>query len=312
MLFFFSIFSFGQHGDTATANQLKDYVSFFANDSLKGRKNFSSQLHECAKYIAEKFEKCGLRKSILLNAYYQPFSYLQDISNLPQDSLFSHPEKVLFNVIGMLPGKSKPNEVIVFSAHYDHIGTDSFLGKDKIFNGANDNASGVAALLFLANYFSLKNNNERTLAFCAFAGEELGLIGSKVFVNTVNTSSIKVVVNIEMIGKAGVGKNNFFIVGSKYSNLAALMKKSIPKGYTRIVREPPIEKRLFERSDNYPFFLDNVIAHTIMSSYDDDPCYHKPCDETSKIDFDHMARVVSTIALSLEPIINGPEIPVKY
>jgi hypothetical protein len=279
---------------------------------LKGRKNFSSELHQCAKYIAGEFEKTGLKKSISFKGYYQAFSNLHDISKIQDlDSLFNHPEKVLFNVIGILPGKSKADEVVVFSAHYDHIGTDSSLKRDKIFNGANDNASGVAALLYLANYFSIKNNNERTLAFCAFAGEELGLIGSKAFLQVSNTNNVKFVINIEMIGKPGVGKNNFFVVGSEYSSLDALIKKRIPKGYTKMVREPSLEKNLFKRSDNYPFFSNGLVAHTIMSSSDDDPCYHKPCDEANKINFGHMARIVNTMAITLEPIINGNEIPVK-
>ena len=92
-----------------------------------------------------------------------------------------------YNIVGMLPGKSKPGELILFSAHYDHEGVfDRGKKKDSILNGANDNASGTTALLMLAKYFAQKNDNERTILFCAFAGEELGLLGSKDFVNHVD------------------------------------------------------------------------------------------------------------------------------
>ncbi len=84
------------------------------------------------------------------------------------------PEKSLLNVIGVLEGKFKRSEAIIFCAHYDHVGIEN----REVYNGANDNASGVTALIVLAEYFSKRKDNERTIIFCGFSGEELGLFGS--------------------------------------------------------------------------------------------------------------------------------------
>jgi hypothetical protein len=214
-----------------------------------------------------------------------------------------------YNVAGMLPGKTKPNEVIVFSAHYDHIGSSNSASSDKIYNGANDNASGTAAVIILAEYFAMLNNNERTLLFCAFAGEELGLIGSQDFVQYIKPDAIKAVINIEMIGVPQFGVNAIFITGSGYSDLPKLLRNEMKKSGTKVKSEPDRMKNLFQRSDNYSFAKNGIPAHTIMSSDDDEPCYHLPCDEFKRINISHMTKVIRSIALSSELLIAGKITP---
>lgn len=109
-----------------------------------------------------------------------------------------------------MPGKSKPEEFIIFCSHYDHVGTTNtnLYGrfcrvkqddkKDGIYNGANDNASGTSAVILLAKYFAAKNQNERTILFFPFSGEEICLKGSYNFSSKINPEKIKAVVNIEM------------------------------------------------------------------------------------------------------------------
>jgi Zn-dependent M28 family amino/carboxypeptidase len=162
----------------------------------------------------------------------------------------------------MLPGKSKPKEIVIFSAHYDHVGISSINKKDSIMNGANDNASGVTAVLMLAEYFARQGNNERTILFCAFAGEELGLIGSKNFRNYLIPESIVAVINIEMIGVPQYGKGIFFITCTKYSDLPALLKENMKGFNVKVKPEPNQNKLLFQRSDNFSFVLKRVPAHT--------------------------------------------------
>jgi Zn-dependent M28 family amino/carboxypeptidase len=227
-------------------------------------------------------------------------------------ALTVHPEytnQVLFNVIGVLPGKSKPGEAIIFSAHYDHLGTADRKRGDVIFNGANDNASGTTALLALARYYAEKNNNERTLIFCAFAGEELGLLGSKAFIKNLAPDSIKAVINLEMLGRAQYGKNKVFITGATYSDFDKLFRQNIKGTGVKVVMEPKEEKELFKRSDNYPFAKEGIPAHTIMSSDDDDACYHRECDEVGRIEFTHMAAVINAIVQGCAPIISGEQTP---
>jgi hypothetical protein len=217
-----------------------------------------------------------------------------------------------YNVTGVLPGKSKPDEIILFSAHYDHEGI-FFRGKkkDSILNGANDNASGTTALLMLADYFAQRNDNERTIMFCAFSAEELGLLGSKYFVDNVKPERIIACINIEMIGIAQYGKNNFFITGYNQSSLPSILEKQLSAAPAKVISGPPEEKDLFKRSDNFPFVEKGVPAHSIMSSDDDDKCYHQPCDELRRIDVQHMTTIIKAIAKASETLISGNETPAR-
>jgi hypothetical protein len=216
-----------------------------------------------------------------------------------------------YNVAGILPGKTKPEEIIIFSAHYDHEGVYPSEKKDSIMNGANDDASGVTALLSLAHYFSLRNDNERTIMFCAFAGEEIGLTGSKDFLRYIDPLKITAVINIEMIGVPEYGKGIAFITGEKYSTLPAILMKELKKAKIKIRAEPNASKLLFNRSDNFSFAAKGIPAHTIMSSDDDDPCYHKPCDEVKRISLPHLTQVIKAIALASESLVNGKETPTR-
>jgi Zn-dependent M28 family amino/carboxypeptidase len=286
-------------------------MKLLASDSLKGRGNFSPELHQSARFIAGEFQKYGLLPLLTGNDYFQPFS-LETIAQKDQkDSLGQYnPRHILLNVIGVIPGKSKPKELVIFSAHYDHMGVIKEWGnKDSIMNGANDNASGTAALLSLAHYYSLRMDNERTLVFCAFAGEELGLKGSAVFAGRMKPETIKAVINIEMIGRTNLRQRAFFITGANYSNLDVIMKRNIPKKTVRIVHEPSDSKGLFSRSDNYSFARLGIPAHSIMSSDDDDACYHQVCDELERIDFENMVQIIKAITQGCQTIITGEDTP---
>ncbi len=232
----------------------------------------------------------------------------------PPDSLQLSAIEVYFrsaeyNIVGILPGKSKPTECIVFSAHYDHEGITPVKGKDTIMNGANDNASGTTALLMLAHYFALRKDNERTLIFCAFAGEEIGLKGSKELVQVLNLQKIKAGINLEMLGVPQYGKKRVFIIGEKYSTLPGILSRQLKAQGLKVIREPDEEKMLFMRSDNYPFADKGVPFHTIMASDDDDPCYHKPCDEVKRIDIPNLTFIIRAIAAASHSLINGDETP---
>jgi len=240
--------------------------------------------------------------------------FLLVYSLTPPDSLTlsgfpGYYSKLGYNIAAMLPGKSRPGEVVLFSAHYDHIGISGYNVKDSIMNGANDDASGVTALLLLAEYFALKRDNERTLLFCAFAGEELGLLGSGDFIRRINPVTIVAGINIEMIGVPQYGKGTVFITGEQQSELPDLLSRGLKLAKIRTTREPNEEKQLFRRSDNYTFFKAGVPAHTIMSSDDDEPCYHLPCDEMRRINIPHLTRITKGIAVATASIINGTATP---
>lgn len=220
-------------------------------------------------------------------------------------------EALEYNVVGMLPGKSKPDEVIIFSAHYDHEGALPGKKKDNIMNGANDNASGITALLLLADYFAKRKDNERTLLFCTFAGEELGLIGSLSFVSYIDPEKIIAGVNLEMIGVPQYGTKKVFITGEKYSSLPQLLQTELTLNGISVMREPDEEKMLFQRSDNFPFAEKGIPAHTIMASDDDDDCYHQPCDEIQRIDIPNMTALIKAVAASTQKLVSGEDTPTR-
>lgn len=218
--------------------------------------------------------------------------------------------RLAWNIVGILPGRSKGGDVILFSAHYDHMGVVRERGQpDSIMNGANDNASGTTGLLLLADYFARRNDNERTLIFCAFAGEELGLLGSGKLVKDLNTDRIIAGINLEMIGVPQYGKKKIFITGEKYSSLPGLLRKGLTRAGLRVISEPDEDKQLFLRSDNYPFAKQEVPAHTIMASDDGDRCYHRPCDEVGRIDIPNLTAIVRAVATAVAGLVSGKETP---
>lgn len=310
---FFSKIFYAQSDDSISVSEATRILNFLASDSLKGRANETKELQKAAYFIKEEFGKDSL-------AYFPGFhSYLQSysLSQLPETEKQKDSNghfislKILFNVIGVLPGNKLPNEAIVFSAHYDHIGV-THSGRDSIFNGANDDASGTTALLMLAHYYAQKKNNARTLIFCAFSGEELGLIGSNVFVNAVDLKNVIAVINIEMIGVTNAApKNSFFITGQRLSNINRIVKKNLKGTEYKIVDEPDEKKDLFRRSDNFSFARLRIPAHTFMCSDDNELCYHKVCDEVKRIDMPNMINVIRAILLSTRTLVDGKDSPGK-
>jgi Peptidase family M28 len=218
-------------------------------------------------------------------------------------------EALLFNIIGVLPGKSRADEIVIISSHYDHEGIKGD-GADRIFNGANDNASGTTAVMLLADYFGRVKQNERTLVFCCFAGEEMGLKGSKDFSKWINPEKITAVINIEMIGrKEAALKNKIFITGAEKTNLIAILNKPFLPAQQRFVKDPHQSSFLFSRSDNFPFAELGIPSHTVMTSSDKDMYYHTAGDEVSTLNLIHMTATIQLIAHAINGIVNGTETP---
>jgi hypothetical protein len=222
-------------------------------------------------------------------------------------------DEVLYNVVGILPGRSRTTEAIIFAAHYDHIDSDPSGNRAGIFNGANDNASGTTAVLELAKYFSMRNDNERTIIFCLFAGEELGLLGSERFATLVTPENIKAVINIEMIGKTNAtAKERFFITGSRFSDLERIINKNLEGEKVQSTLRKSDPANLFQRSDNYPFYQKGIVAHSIMCSDDNDPCYHQTCDTSEGIDFTNMTSIIEAIAKACRTLVRGEDTPKRF
>ena len=217
----------------------------------------------------------------------------------------------LFNVAGMIPGKSKAAELVVFSGHYDHLGILKAIGQDSIANGADDDASGTTAMISLAKYYKKLNNNERTLIFVAFTAEEIGGFGARYFSQQLNPDEVVAMFNIEMIGKESkFGKNTAFITGYEKSDFGAILQKNLKGTAFTFHPDPYTQQNLFYRSDNATLAALGVPAHTISTDQIDiDKLYHTVKDEYSSLDTENILSTIKAIALSATSIVKGTDTP---
>lgn len=184
------------------AQLLKD-VEILSSDAYQGRKTGTKGAEMARAYIIARFQKLGLK------SYPQHINYAQEFTFNSRGGAKVNGT----NVIGYIPGKG--NNVIVVSAHYDHLG----MVKDEVFNGADDNASGTAGLMKIAAYFT-KNKPNNTIIFASFDAEEMGLQGAKAFVANppVPIGTIAVNLNMDMIGHSE--KSELYVCGTyRYPNL---------------------------------------------------------------------------------------------
>lgn len=223
-------------------------------------------------------------------------------------------EQKLANVVGILPGKSKKDEYVIFSGHYDHIG----IGKpdnngDSIYNGANDDAAGTTAVIMLAKYFKALGNNERTIVFAAFTAEEVGGYGSQYFSRQFDPVKVMAMFNIEMIGTDSKwGKNSAYITGYEKTDMGAIMQKNLEGTGFTFYPDPYTTQNLFYRSDNATLARLGVPAHTISTSkMDSEPNYHKVSDHIETLDMENMAMIIKSIALASRSIVAGKDSPTR-
>ncbi len=217
----------------------------------------------------------------------------------------------LSNVVGILPGKSRPNEYVIFSGHYDHLGIGKPVQGDSIYNGANDDAAGTTAVMMLATYYAKKRDNERTLIFAAFTAEESGGHGSVYFSKQLNPDQVMAMFNLEMIGtESKWGKNSAYITGYEKSSMGDILKKNLVGTQFTFYPDPYVDQNLFYRSDNATLAELGVPAHTISTSkMDSEPNYHKASDEVQTLDLDNMTEIIKAIAKSASSIISGQDTP---
>jgi hypothetical protein len=214
------------------------------------------------------------------------------------------------NVAGMIPGK-RSDEYVIFSGHYDHIGTGKAVNGDTIFNGANDDASGTAAVVTLAKYFAKQSRPERTILFVAFTAEETGGFGATYFSRQLPPEKVMAMFNIEMIGTDSKwGKNSAYITGYEKTDMGQILQNDLKGTVFQFHPDPYPEQNLFYRSDNATLARLGVPAHTISTSkMDSEKYYHTVDDEFETLDMDNMTEIIKAIAKSSKAIISGKATP---
>ena len=297
ILFFLFLGFFVQAQEKAVINR-KEVIRIeteLASDKMEGRATFSPGIELASKFIQAEFKKIDL-------------SYFDNLKNYRQE--FDVKGKAANNVIGILPGKSKPDEYVIFFFFYDHLGSVED-GIDKIYNGANDDASGTTAVIALAKYFKDLGHNERTIIFVAFTGEEIGGFGSKFFSAKMDPSKVVAMFNIEMIGtESKWGNNSAYITGFEKTDFGAILQRNLEGSNFKFYPDPYPKEQLFYRSDNARLAAQGVPAHTISTSkMDVEANYHKLSDEVSTLDLDNMTEIIKAIAISSQSIISGKDTP---
>jgi hypothetical protein len=223
------------------------------------------------------------------------------------------PEAVEIELHNVIATRTTPGatEWVLFTAHYDHVGVGLPRAGDPIYNGADDNASGSAAVLALAEHFATQEHKlSRNLAFVWFSAEEKGLRGSRAFVaeSPIPLADIAAVVNLEMLGRPPPGaQRQAWITGSDLSDFAAIAKAVFAKTDVSLVPFP-MASALFNASDNLPFAQRGVVAHSVSAGrlHED---YHQPGDQLERLDYEHMSSVVRALAVFGVELATRPERP---
>lgn len=280
--------------NSITAEELKTHLSIVASDEMEGRDTGSKGQKKAGNYLISQYKANKIPFPKGATTYYQniPAAFLnaKRNENLPNSE----------NIWAFIEGSEKPNEILVISAHYDHVG----IKDGVIYNGADDDGSGTVALLEIAQAFAKAKKEghgpKRSILFLHMTGEEHGLHGSRYYSENplFPLASTIADINIDMIGRrdeAHADSNNYvYVIGSDYlsSDLYNICEEANKKyvhlnlDYKYNDRSDP--NRFYYRSDHYNFAKNGIPSVFFFNGTHAD--YHKPTDKVEKIEFDALAK----------------------
>jgi Zn-dependent M28 family amino/carboxypeptidase len=296
-----------QNNTTFDTKNITTHIAVLAHDSLEGRGTATAGGKKAAVYIAQQFEKIGLEKIKNLS-YLHNYTFSQQSNPHAQTADSSKDKKIeAQNVVGFI--NNNKAHTIVIGAHYDHLGIGKSMysldahAEGKIHNGADDNASGVAGVIELARFYkNIKNSNYNFLFVC-FSGEELGLYGSKMFVENapIELSNINVMINMDMIGRLNDSTKKIMIYGVGTSPFFVETIKKIES-----TLQVSTDSSGIGPSDQTSFYLKNIpVLHYFTGQHSD---YHKPSDDIEKINVNGVALVLTHITTMIEKINDVPKL----
>lgn len=307
-----------------SAQSMRGHMHFLASDLLEGRDTPSRGLDLAADYIAAQFRAVGLEPAGN-EGYFQTADWnvlKKEIRRRPGAAApapEAAPEApvIVRNVVGVLRGSDPvlKDTYVLVTAHYDHVGMKSSGDGDRIFNGANDDASGTVSVIELAKAFAgMKERPKRSIVFMTFFGEEKGLIGSKYYGKHPLFPVNKTVagINIEQVGRTddseGAQVASVGVTGFDFSEVGAIIKQAGDATGIRVWKHPVNSDKYFGASDNQALADQGIPAHTISVAYGF-PDYHGVGDEAHKIDYENMAKVNRAVAVAITNIANRQEAP---
>lgn len=287
--------------------EVRANMAFLAGDELRGRGSATRDEHIAALFAAAQFASLGLAPGGDNGSFLQKIALPSPLPPATQQrvSRFENtPRTETWNAIAILQGTYPAGEVILLTAHLDHLGIGPANSSgDTIYNGADDDASGTTAVLALAHALSVGPRPRRTIVFALFGSEEIGGFGNAAFLAHPPVPLASIVANLEfeMIGRpdpavasSDLGPDALWLAGFNRSNLGP----ELAKHGAHLVADPHPKQNFFQRSDNYALARQGIVAQSV-SSYGLHKDYHQPSDELSTIDFPHM---VNAIASMVEPI----------
>ncbi len=299
----------------SSAGEVREIVSALAADSMEGRRTGTPGSARAARFLAERMRSYGLEPRGD-SSYFQRVLY--EVVRGPQGEVLRLPGSkgadsadvvrvTDYNLIGSIPGTDATlrGQVVVLGAHFDHVGIGPPVQGDSIYNGADDDASGVAAVLAAARTLA-KAPPRRTVIVLLTSGEEFGVLGTQWYADrpVFPLSGTIAGLQVEMVGRpdslAG-GPGMLWLTGYERSTVGeTLTAAGLP-----IIPDPRPSFRFFERSDNIVFALRGIPAHT-LSSFGMHSDYHQPSDETDRIDFAHLERAADYVTRAVRLLADGP------
>lgn len=299
-----SVSAFGQKLTAPNVLTLRGHIEFLASDLLEGRDTPSRGLDIAAQYIASSFMQIGLEPGAK-GSYFQEAEYTNRRSNTTAK---------VRNVVGLLKGTDPKLAAtyVVVSAHYDHLGMREMEG-DGIFNGANDDASGVAGVIECArSLFAQKP--KRSILFVCYWGEEKGLQGSREFVKNSPVPLYDIVanVNLEQIGRTDDSEGPRVAIanltGFDYTSITGFLESAAKPAGIKMEKHPQFSDGYFFSSDNASFAMQGVPAVTVSTAYSF-PDYHKVGDHADKLDYDNLAKIIHMAAGGILGIAKSSKTP---
>ena len=301
--------------NTINRSSAEATINFLASDELQGREAGFHGSRVTSEYIVSLLQWMGV--SPLADSYFQPFDAYRK-ERQKKGRLEVHPDSIaklkqevhqklsMRNVLGMIPGKNTKEYVIV-GAHFDHLGIDPALDGDQIYNGADDNASGVSAVLQIARAFLASGQQpERNVIFAFWDGEEKGLLGSKYFVQTCSfLSQIKGYLNFDMIGrnnKPQQPKQVVYFYTAAHPVFGDWLKEDIRKYSLQLEPDYRAWENPIGGSDNGSFA--KVGIPIIWHHTDGHPDYHQPSDHADRLNWDKIVEITKASFLNMWKMAN--------
>tara|TARA_B100000214_G_scaffold48515_1_gene30416 strand:- start:420 stop:1436 length:1017 start_codon:yes stop_codon:yes gene_type:complete len=313
-----------KYANTINITDIEKHISVLASDSLEGRETGKKGQKMAADYIAQHFKKIGI-PPYKHKTYFQKFKVRKQKHLCKCDDCDLDIFKKIAgvnnwvrgeNVLGYIEGTDLKNELIIITAHYDHLGKHDSL----IFNGADDDASGTAGALEIAEAFMLAkkegNGPRRSILVMPVSGEEKGLLGSKYYTDNPVYPLKKTIanLNIDMIGRIGdfhTHPNYVYLIGSDMlSTELHNISEEVNKKYTKLELDYTFNKeddpnRYYYRSDHYNFAKNNIPVIFYFNGIHED--YHKPTDTIEKLDFEKIRKISKLIFLTAWELANRTE-----